>query len=492
MKLGHPIHHPQPPEWAKGPNIEPLPLARELPPASSYPVDALGSIGAAVVQAMYTVVQAPPALIGQSILAAMNQVAQPYANVCIDGRVSPLSEYFLTLGESGERKSAADGWALAGVRAHQKQRMQSYEQDRTTHEKEMEIYETTTKRILSDKKLSPEDRQAQLIALEKSCAPVMPLLIVSEPSTEAIQRQLIIGLPSIDLINDEGGQFLGGFAMSPEKRLGTLTTLSRLWDRGEFDRVRVGDGSGSYYGRRLSLHLMVQPAVATSLLADPLAREQGFLARCLTSFPQSTAGMRSYVEADLSQDMAYQAYAQRVQALLTNPWPLKSEHELEPPLLFLSPQAKRDWIAIYNDLEAQLGQDGCYVGVRALASKAPEHIARLAGTFAVFEGVSQIQADHIARALHLMLHYLDEALRLWGAGQVKPELRLAQELLSWLREKLGPNRAISLTEIYRNGPAAIRSANAARQVMRVLMEHGWVTPAVHPRAKEAFELVVRR
>ena len=116
-----------------------------------------------------------------------------------------------------------------------------------------------------------------LQALTKPQAPVMPLLIVSEPSSEAIQRQLIIGEPSIGLVNDEGGQFLGGFAMSPEKRLSTLTTLSRLWDRGEFDRVRVGDGSGSYYGRRLCLHLMVQPAVAASLLADPLAREQGFL-----------------------------------------------------------------------------------------------------------------------------------------------------------------------------------------------------------------------
>ena len=56
--------------------------------------------------------------------------------------------------------------------------------------------------------------------------------------------------------------------MSSEKKLGTLTTLSRLWDRGEFDRVRVGDGSGTYYGRRLTLHLMAQPIVASMLLAE--------------------------------------------------------------------------------------------------------------------------------------------------------------------------------------------------------------------------------
>ena len=250
------------PDWALG--EPPMPLTRELPPASPFPDEVMGAIGTEVVTLMHRVIQAPRALVGQSILAAMNQASQPYGNVCIDGRISPLSEYILTLGESGERKSAVDGWALAGVREHQRSLMAQYDEDRDAFEKSLEVYETTSRRILADKKLSPEAKQARLHELHKPKAPVMPLLIVSEPSSEAIQRQLIIGEPSIGLVNDEGGQFLGGFAMSAEKRLGTLTTLSRLWDRGEFDRVRVGDGSGSYYGRRLCLHLMVQPAVATS------------------------------------------------------------------------------------------------------------------------------------------------------------------------------------------------------------------------------------
>lgn len=483
---GVPSNRPIPPDWAK--DDVPLPLTRELPPPSPFPHDALGSIGADVVASMHRVIQAPLALIGQSILAAMNQASQPYANVSIDGRVSPLSEYFLTLGESGERKSAADGWALAGVRQHQRSLMTQYDQDRDAFETALDVYETTAKRILADKKLSPELKQERLGALNKPVAPVMPLLIVSEPTSEAIQRQLIIGEPSIGLVNDEGGQFLGGFAMSAEKRLGTLATLSRLWDRGEFDRVRVGDGSGSYYGRRLCLHLMVQPMVATCLLADPLAREQGFLARCLVSYPQSSAGTRTYVEVDLKADPAYQRYATRVTDLLAGNWPKANEHELDPPNLFLSPSAKSAWIAIYNDLEEQLAPQGQFANVRSLAAKAPEHIARLAGTFAVFEGDAQVREEQIERATSLMLHYLDEALRLWGAGQVKPELRLALELLQWMRTKVGPGRVITLTEIYRNGPSAIRSAAVARGVVRILLEHGWVVIGVHPKAKEAFEL----
>ena len=107
--LGAPSTRLPRPEWALG--EAPMPLMRELPPPSPFPIDALGGVGGAVVELMHRVIQAPVALIGQSILAAMNQASQPHANVCIDGRVSPLSEYFLTLGESGERKSAVDGWA---------------------------------------------------------------------------------------------------------------------------------------------------------------------------------------------------------------------------------------------------------------------------------------------------------------------------------------------------------------------------------------------
>ena len=148
----------------------------------------------------------------------------------------------------------------------------------------------------------------------------------------------------------------------------------------------LGQGSGGDYGGGLCLDLMVQPAVSTSLLAEPLARGQGFLARCLVSYPQSTAGSRTYVEANLGEAAAYQRYAARVGALLRGPWPKASDHELEPPNLFLSTEAKRTWIAIYNDLEAGLAPPGPFASNRPLAAKAPEPIARLAGPFPRFEG----------------------------------------------------------------------------------------------------------
>ena len=138
---------------------------RNLPPCAPtepYVTVSLGAIDAAVVEQMHAVIQAPQAWIGQSILAVMNQVAQPFANVIIDGCVSPLSDFFLTLGESVERKSAFDAWALAQVRERQRALMVRYRTERDAYEQSALVYDVHAKRVLADKKLSSEVKQARL------------------------------------------------------------------------------------------------------------------------------------------------------------------------------------------------------------------------------------------------------------------------------------------------------------------------------------------
>jgi len=52
-------------------------------------------------------------------------------------------------------------------------------------------------------------------------------------------------------------------------------------------------------------------------------------------------------------------------------------------------------------------------------------------------------------------------------------LRLAQRALDWLlRQWTEP--AISLPDLYQRGPSAIREAAAARKVVGILEDHGWL------------------
>ena len=99
---------------------EALPLRRDTPPPKPFPLNALGPLLCDAANCMAEILQCPDALAGQSVLAAATLAAQAHADVVIDGRVSPLSGYFVTVAESGERKSAIDTLALKPHEDHQR------------------------------------------------------------------------------------------------------------------------------------------------------------------------------------------------------------------------------------------------------------------------------------------------------------------------------------------------------------------------------------
>ena len=100
-------------------NLEPpRPLMRELPSPDPFPVEALGAVLEPAARAIHDRVQAPLAVCAQSVLGTAGLATQAYANIelPIGGkRVKPISSYFITIAESGERKTEADfqaNWAI--------------------------------------------------------------------------------------------------------------------------------------------------------------------------------------------------------------------------------------------------------------------------------------------------------------------------------------------------------------------------------------------
>ena len=104
-----------------------------------------------------------------------------------------------------------------------------------------------------------------------------------------------IGQPSLGIFASEGGQFIGGHGMSDEAKLRTAAGLSAAWDGEAMKRVRV-EGSTVLPGRRLTMHLMAQPDVASAMLNDPLLASQGLLSRVLTTAPDAASGTRMWRE----------------------------------------------------------------------------------------------------------------------------------------------------------------------------------------------------
>lgn len=449
----------------------PRPLRRELPPSQPFPVNALGPILEAAAHAIQETIQAPMAIIGNSLLAGAALAVQQFRDVEIDSRAYPASDFFLTIGESGERKSAVDRCVLEEHRKIEEQRMRSYKLDIQNYK----IDEKFHAKQVNDA-VSKGERDFDFSALPAK--PRLPLMLVSEPSWEGLLRLLEEGGPSIGLFSDEAGRFLAGYAMSEENRIKTAAGLSELWSGGVVTKVRKGDGSARIAGRRLAIHLMTQPKVSNLLLSNEALADQGMLSRFLCCYPESTAGKRKYRPPDPFMYSSLRNYYDRIRIILETPMSLDEEDEsaLKLPRISLAPPAKDLWIQFHDNVEEHLGPDGEFCQVRAAANKMPEHALRLASILTIFDNplADAIDLEHIQRGIALAIFYLHEAKRLFEAAQVDSEIELAQKVLAWILERDSDD--LSLNELYRFGPNSIRTTALARRMMKILEEHGWASP----------------
>ena len=463
-------------------NAGPDPLRREPPAPEPYPLDALGPILAPAVATLARIIQAPPAMIAQSLLAAAAYCVQPHGNVIIDGRVMPLALYCISIGASGERKSAIDSQALKPIVEKQRELVEAYKLDAKLHKTDLRDFEKVEKDLSKDKvvdlaaiRRTRDEKIAAIAAIgDQPEPPLFPNLLISEPTAEGMFKLFSGGQPSLGLFSDEGGLLIGGHAMQKETRLRTIATLSKLWDGRPLDRVRAGDGASVLYDRRLSLHLMMQPLVASELFTDPIYTDQGFLARVLCAWPESTAGNRRYVHADPTTDPAMQRYWSTLATLLNRVYPLRPEtrNELQPRCIPLSAKAKAVWVAYADTIESQLAVGQPLETVRGFASKSAEHAARIAGVLALIQDVNapEIGAVEVESAIALMDYYLTEVLRLQAAGIADPDLQLAEKLRAWCSGR----STIHLREIYQFGPSGIRDAETVRKMVNILVKHGWL------------------
>lgn len=466
-------HKPEPPR----------PLMRALLEAEPFPLDALGALQGAA-EAIHDKTQAPMAICAQSILGAATLAVQGHADVVLPtGQAKPVSCYFVTVAATGERKSACDNEALWPVQKREKVLREGYDEDHLCWRNEQQAWESQRRQILGDKKAHP-DQSAKKTALANlgppPQAPLIPMLTCTEPTFEGLASLYPTGLPSLGVFAAEGGQFIGGHGMSEENKLRTVTALSALWDGDPIKRVRAGDGAFTLPGRRLSMHLMVQPDVATILLTDRVLADQGFLSRILASAPDPTSGSRFWCEPKPESEQAIKAYGKHLLTILETPPPLTEgkPNELAPRQLPLSPEARQVWVRFVDHTEGQIGPGGDLEPIRGLANKLPEHAARLAAVLALVDNLNAqaVSAAHLRDGIRLAEHYAAEALRLFNAGRMDPDLLLAQRTQDWMLAKW-PHDHIGLSDLYRLGPNPIRDRKTAKKIAGILTDHGWLFAA---------------
>ena len=458
---------------------QPEPLRRTKNKPNDFPIDTLPYLLKSATLALHDKVQAPIALCAQSILAAANLVVQGHADVMLPmGQSRPISCFFLTIAESGERKSSCDNEALHTIKAFENKLREQYSIDIEKWQNANDAFEAQRQSILKKTKLNFDDRKIDLERLgQKPTKPLIPLLICPEPTFEGLCRLMKDGHPSLGIFSSEGGQFIAGHGMKAENKVRTAASICNAWDGESIKRIRAGEETAILNGRRLSMHLMVQPDIATSFLSDPVLRDQGILSRILTVAPVSSIGSRIQRKIKPASLNALEQFNKRLSEILDFKLPLNHNctNELKPRLITLTPEANDLYECYADHIESKMGVGGELESIRGFANKLPEHALRIGATIALFSDINTevLNFECLKQAIELSDFYANELLRLRDEGMIDPKIIIAEKLLDWV-DNNWKEENISLPDIYQGTIYAIRNKASALEIVRILENHNWL------------------
>ncbi|WP_231451892.1 YfjI family protein [Escherichia coli] len=429
----------------------------------------------AVIEAQQ-ITQAPLGLVAASALGAVSLVCQNLIDVCrLNTLRGPVSLFLLTLAESGERKTAVDKLLMEPLYQQEMLLYSRHKNELTTWKNKEELLKAQKKALLS--KLNKELRKGadesetlrQLEALQKNRGekPVRYKFIFNDATTAAIKDQLCGQWRSVGIMSDEAGIIFDGYTLSE------LPFINKMWDGSVLSVDRKNEPEQMIENARMTLSLMVQPGLFDRYMErkGSVARDSGFLARCLISKPATTQGKR-FINGAVTPGGSLTAFHERLMELARGS--IEKSSKDERYCLHFSPEAQKIFIDHYNVLEQDLSPSGplSLSQFRGHVSKKTENIARIAALLQYFsQGEGKISADIMTSAVVISSWYTDEYKKLFALpDESELQLQDARELLDWLIEECRgecPPR-VRKNYILQCGPGRFRNRKKLNVLLNIL------------------------
>lgn len=440
---------------------EPLPLSVKID-AEDYPISALPDEIRQAVEEVANFTKAPIPLVASSALTAISLALQAHLDVRRAEKLqSPVSAYFLTIADSGDRKTTCDSYFMQAIRNYEAEQAELAKPDLRKYAADMQAWEAK-RGGLKDKIRENAKKQSSNITTEnalydlefsKPVPPRVPKLFHTDITPEKLGHFLANEWPSGGVVSNEAGAVFGSHGMGKDSIMRNLALLNTLWDGGEISSERKSTEGYTLRGARFTMGLQVQEATLREFFSrsGSLARGTGFLARFLVSWPKSNMGKRLFTEAPLAWPHL-EAFNRRLSVILNASPPLNNG-VLTPHLIGLSDAAKQRWIQYHDMVEIELSTSGDYFDIRDVAAKSADNAARLAGLFERFvnnDGVS-VSQDSFQRAAKVAAWHLEEAKRFFGEIGLSQVVLDAVRLESWLID-FKHKEELSQRYTQRNGP----------------------------------------
>jgi len=439
----------------------------------SYPKDHLPQIIKDAVDEVAAFVQSPYSMLASSAISTISLACQALFDVQRSEKLKgPCSSYFLTIAESGERKSTGEGFFTESIREYERNQADTAKPYIKEFKARLGAWEAkcagTKDKIRQLAKGGEEtgsfERQLSELISEKPEQPKVPRLIYVDATPEALAFSLFSNWPSGGLISAEGGQVFGSHGMSSNSVMRNLAMLNQLWDGNTLHIDRKTSDSFSVVGARLTISIQIQEPALREFLSGSgdLARGTGFLARFLLVWPESTQGNRPFIEAPKKWPKL-SLFNQRLSQILNMPCKFDEYGVLKPSLLNFSADAKQAWIEYHNHIENLLRLGGELSDVRDVASKSADNAARIATLFEVFQNPTStiISKESFACAQAITAWHLSESVRFFGQFSMPPETLKMVQLDQWLINYCNQNKVLVILKsvVLQYGPGQLRKKN---------------------------------
>lgn len=402
-------------------DLTPVPLVAQTV-IPDFPVDALPAWAADYVLALAEATQTDPAMPATSALTALA--------ACVGGRVEieprpgwqePLNLYTATVAGPGERKSAVQQAITRPLFDVEKKLVEQVGAIRLEALTRKEIAEETARRdraeaakVKTNKDKALADAIGSAAAADQIEVPELPRLIADDATPEAIGSLLAEQHGRLAVISAEGGVFdiMAG-------RYSNMPNLD-IWLKGHAgDQLRIdrkGRPPELIPRPALTLGLMIQREVLTSIAGRNQFRGRGLLARFLYSFPKSYVGNRNFASTPVSE-ATQGAYRERLGELAERFYRLGGADV--PAVLSMTPSGQRAIELQGAAVERMLAADGELGLLTDWGAKYVGAVARIAGVVHLAnhgpEGVGlPVDATTVLAATRIGNYYKASAIRAFG------------------------------------------------------------------------------
>lgn len=447
-----------------------------------YPIEAFGKFAYSL-KALSALQQVPPCVAGASMLSAFSLATQHIADVIqpVTGTRIPISLFFASFLDSGDRKSSTDKIALGGfdvatgVLAYEASLQNEAEGLARDYAIYSEAYEAAVKNIKRGTKgnvcTDPQEIARKLSAHPQPIKPYEGVLRVGKCSTEGLEDAFKRNYPSLFLGSDEGASILGSYAMKTENKTGFFGVIATAFDGVVIpSHTRHGENGKKALNVRLTSHIMIQGNYIPRLFGDREGQGQGSLARFLYSWPTpfELASDQRIIPFHLedgrpvfeswvarNREQTYRLISEAHQAAFTaiNTRPsLKARGGLSPRALPCDNQATALWLGFYNEMMA----NGCkgstsnldeMTFLKAQNSRAPENCLRLAGVLTLIDNpdAQTVTGEAMKRAITLSRYYRHTFLRLLNRDNKEANTQEQETIINLLKSE-GPLNAPQVAE----------------------------------------------